>query len=178
MSHVAATAKTSPTASRARGSRRTSRHVASMTNAMPVVCSTVAVPAFVYPMTTVYVTWHRYSPTPPNTASRTTVLVVAQHGRELRARLRTSQHEQEQDARAEHAHRREQRRRHAVPRKQELRARAREAPERGAAERARDAAAVAAPERQGAASQVLRHVNSSRKRAMGPSRLSSSSSLK
>ena len=34
-----------------------------MTNAMPVLCSTVAVPAFVYPITTAYVIWHKNSPT-------------------------------------------------------------------------------------------------------------------
>ena len=53
MSHVATTAAMSPTISRMRGNRRMNRHVASMTNAMPVVCSTVAVPAFVYPITMV-----------------------------------------------------------------------------------------------------------------------------
>jgi len=40
-------AATSPTASRTRGNRRVAAQVNSMTNAMPVVCSTVAVPAFV-----------------------------------------------------------------------------------------------------------------------------------
>ncbi len=40
-------AATRPTSSFARGSFRPTTHVNSMTNAMPVHCSTVAVPAFV-----------------------------------------------------------------------------------------------------------------------------------
>ena len=47
MSQVAMTAAASPVPSRPRGIRRVSTQVNSMTKAMPVVCSTVAVPAFV-----------------------------------------------------------------------------------------------------------------------------------
>ena len=70
MSQVAAMAATSPTNSRPRGSFRANTQENSMTNAMPVLCSTVAVPAFVYPITTAYVIWHKNSPTAPNTTRR------------------------------------------------------------------------------------------------------------
>lgn len=51
-SHTDASAATSPATSRSRGSVRARAQVASMVNAMPVLCSTVAVPALVSPTAT------------------------------------------------------------------------------------------------------------------------------
>ena len=55
ISHVAAIAKTKPISSRRCGSFLADKHAYSMTNTMPMHCSTVAVPAFVYSTTIVYV---------------------------------------------------------------------------------------------------------------------------
>ena len=66
MSSDAANAHTSATASAARGSLRSVMQVNSMTNTMARLCSTVAVPAFVYATDITYVSCESSKPMLPN----------------------------------------------------------------------------------------------------------------